>query len=300
MSEIAELWARLETWANANAPKMLEDLNPGATDEQIAELEHALGRTLPASFVESLKIHNGESNGWPCKVFADMGAYHPCDAIVENRSMYLQVVEQVGVEFTDEERNEQIRDDIIGVEGPVEPVLFSPDWVPIMNCNGDVFWALDFAPADGGLEGQVIEVDHEGCSWTVAASSFDEFLAAYVTALEAGEFELDFEGLSSREPVSSGEVARDHEIHAAYQSAPATDDIRKLEAGTESEIVGMRTGSTNGDRCDLYVNGGVVKLCGSLRGATHSEPLRVRIRVGKKKGFGLVGAVHDIVSWERL
>ena len=43
MSEIAELWARLETWANANAPKMLEDLNPGATDEQIAELENALG-----------------------------------------------------------------------------------------------------------------------------------------------------------------------------------------------------------------------------------------------------------------
>ncbi len=38
MSEIAELWERLETWANANAPKMLEDLNPGATDEQVHDI----------------------------------------------------------------------------------------------------------------------------------------------------------------------------------------------------------------------------------------------------------------------
>jgi len=34
--------------------------------------------------------------------------------------------------------------------------------------------------------------------------------------------------------------------------------------------------------------------------AFHNEPVRVRIRVGKKSGFGLLGAVHDIVSRERL
>lgn len=185
-ANIDALWARLEAWGREKAPNMLEDLNPGASDEELGELQTALGRELPESFLQSLKVHNGESDGWPCKVFADMGAYLPCSQIVENWQMRVQIAGQIGVDFSAEERAEQIRDGIIFVDGLVIPEAFNPAWVPIMDSNGDVFWALDFAPAEGGTPGQIIQVDLEGCDWKVIATSFDEFFSNYVNSLEAG------------------------------------------------------------------------------------------------------------------
>ena len=198
MTDIADLWQRLETWASANAPKMLEDLNPGATDAEISALQESLGLDLPESFNESLRVHNGESDGWPCKVFADMGAYHPASAIPEHWQMRQQIAEQVGIEFTPEEIEEQIRDHIITVDGPVRPATYRAAWIPIMDCNGDVFWAIDFAPADGGCDGQIIRVDLEGCEWSVVADSFAAFLQQYVESLEGGEYPIR-DGLPSKE-----------------------------------------------------------------------------------------------------
>ena len=197
-AKIESLWARLETWGRENAPNMLEDLNPGASDEALGELQTALGRELPESFLQCLRVHNGESDGWPFKVFADMGAYLPCSQIVENWQMRVQIAGQVDDDFSDEERAEQIRDGIIFIDGPVRPSVFNAGWVPIMDCNGDVFWALDFAPAEGGVPGQVIQVDLEGCDWKVIATSFEEFFAAYVAAIEADEYPVR-EGLPTKE-----------------------------------------------------------------------------------------------------
>ena len=196
---INALWARLEAWGRDNAPNMLEDLNPGASDEELGDLQTALDRELPETFLQSLKLHNGESDGWPCKVFADMGAYLPCSQIVENWQMRVQIAGQVGDDFSAEERAEQIRDGIIFVDGPVSPAAFNAGWIPIMDSNGDVFWALDYAPAEGGVPGQVIQVDLEGCDWKVVATSFDELLDAYVAALEAGEYRIE-EGQPTQEP----------------------------------------------------------------------------------------------------
>ena len=64
MAEITELWARLEAWGTEPAPNMLEDLNKGASDAQVAELQAALARELPEPFLQSLRVHDGESDGW--------------------------------------------------------------------------------------------------------------------------------------------------------------------------------------------------------------------------------------------
>lgn len=196
---IDALWARIEAWGRDNAPNMLEDLNSGVSDEELGELQAALDRELPESFLQSLKVHNGESDGWPCKVFADMGAYLPCSQILENWQMRVQITGQIGDEFSDEERADQIRDGIIFVDGPVSPEAFNAAWIPIMDSNGDVFWALDFAPTEGGAPGQVIQVDLEGCDWRVVATSFEQLLDAYVAALEAGEYRVEA-GLPTKAP----------------------------------------------------------------------------------------------------
>ena len=183
MHDVENLWSRLETWAGASAPEMSSDLNPGATADQIEALESELGLTLPDAFKASLAVHNGEDDGWPCKVFAELGAYLSTSRIIEEWRQRQKFAEEI-----EGDPDELIQMDIITVDGPVQPKMFLTSWVPFLDCNGDVFWAIDLAPADGGKVGQVIEVDWESCSWKVIADSFADFLENYVTALERGDY----------------------------------------------------------------------------------------------------------------
>ena len=187
MQEIQELWSRLEAWGKTHAPAMLSDLNPGASPDEILGLESRLEVTLPDSFKASLAVHNGESDGWPSKVFADRGAHLSTQRILDEWKQR----REFGVsEDLDEDADQLIADGIITVSGPVQPKMFLPEWVPFLECNGDVFWAMDLAPADGGVVGQIIEVDWESCSWAVIANSFHELFSAYVTDLESGRYDV--------------------------------------------------------------------------------------------------------------
>lgn len=289
---VALLWQRLESWASENAPEMLKDLNPGANDTDIDALEETFGHTLPRSYRDSLKAHDGESDGWPNRIFADLGAYHSIEAALNDRKMYLDAAGQVP-EFDEAERAEQIADDIITVEGPVQPLTFCADWLPIMNCNGDVFWALDFAPADGGRRGQIIQVDLESCYWSVLAPDFETFFEQYVSALESGDYIVQ-EGLPTKEPRDARELA----IDEAMVNSITRDELETLEPGTIIQIIGCRTGKARGDRCDMAISGGEVQLRGLLGVSNFNQILRVTVRVGKSRAFGLLAPTHDIVEWE--
>ena len=187
---IQELWRRLEAWGSINAPAMLEDLNPGAGENELLSLQEGLGIDLPRDFIDSLKVHNGENDGWPCKVFADRGAYLSTEGILEIWTLLQKIASEMTA-YTDQmDVEEQIREGIVRVEGPVKPVDFSPKWVPILDCNGDVFWAIDFDPSDGGVVGQIVEVYWEGNSWKVIADSFKDLLSTYVLSLEANEYRI--------------------------------------------------------------------------------------------------------------
>ncbi|MCH9693963.1 MAG: SMI1/KNR4 family protein [Gammaproteobacteria bacterium] len=293
-NRVAVLWQRLESWAGRNSPEMLRDLNPGADDADIDVLEKAFGQPLPQSYRDSLKTHNGESDGWPYRVFADMGAYHSTESALNDYNMYLDITGRMP-DFDEAELAAQIADDIITVEGSVQPLSFSTDWLPIMNCNGDVFWALDFAPASGGQRGQVIQIDMEGCYWGVVAPDFETFFEQYVSALEAGEYEVQ-EGLATKEPIDARELA----IDKAVANSITRDELEKNEPGEVVRIVGCRSGKVKGDRCVMAIHGGEIQLRGSLRGSTFNQVLRVTIRVGKRRAFGLLAPIHDLLEWERV
>ena len=55
-----DVWARLETWLHANAPTLVETLQPGATEEQITQAEAFLSVHFPDGFKASYRIHNGQ------------------------------------------------------------------------------------------------------------------------------------------------------------------------------------------------------------------------------------------------
>lgn len=45
-------------------------------------------------------------------------------------------------------------------------------------------------PEEGGVSGQVIAVDWEGCSWKVIADSFRSFIRDYAQELENGAYRV--------------------------------------------------------------------------------------------------------------
>ena len=190
MTAVQDAWERIEAWGKANAEEMLAELNPGASDEKLEEIQQALGRPLPESFLESLRIHDGESDGWPSRVFADMGAYLGSERLVEYWRMRVEINKEIGEDFELDDYEEKIRAGIILVEGPVRPACYDEAWIPFMDCNGDVFWAMDFAPREGGTPGQIIQVDLEGCDWKVIAESFEAFLTDYANRLATEDWKF--------------------------------------------------------------------------------------------------------------
>ncbi len=52
--------ARIKAWLSKNVPALLEQLNPPATAERIAEWEERLGVTAPCSVREAWLVHDGE------------------------------------------------------------------------------------------------------------------------------------------------------------------------------------------------------------------------------------------------
>ena len=61
-TEIADLWQRLETWLQAEAPTTLANLQDGATPAEIAATEAALGVSFPDDVRASYLLHNGQRN----------------------------------------------------------------------------------------------------------------------------------------------------------------------------------------------------------------------------------------------
>src|SRR4051812_41664266 len=57
---VREAWDRIEGWCRANNSQLLQALNPGASEEQIAALEAAIQQRLPQDLRTSLSIHNGQ------------------------------------------------------------------------------------------------------------------------------------------------------------------------------------------------------------------------------------------------
>ena len=56
-----EKWQQLEQWLEQNAPALLQNLNPPATEADIAQTEAAMQMQLPPSVRQSYLIHNGET-----------------------------------------------------------------------------------------------------------------------------------------------------------------------------------------------------------------------------------------------
>ncbi len=160
-------WERLEAWLKANNPALLADLNHPATDAEIRELEQKLGVTLPADFVACLKVHNGQKGGadW---LFSG-SEFLSSRRILDEWVIWKDLLD--GGDFDGAEAESG---------AGIQPVWWSPKWIPFTyNGAGDQL-CLDLDPATGGRSGQVITLWHDDGARKKKADSFAQWFAEFV------------------------------------------------------------------------------------------------------------------------
>jgi cell wall assembly regulator SMI1 len=180
MKTVKLLWERMENWLKKHAPEVLEDLNPGATESEIMELEVALGIKLPESFKDSLRIHNGQSGdsqwlvaGWELL---------STQRILDEWTVWKELYDKESFEEWSPEPQ-------VGIAN----VWWQPAWIPITyNGCGD-HHCLDLAPTNEANKGQIISMWHDSEEREILGKSYKEWFAHLVQTFEANDSEYVFE-----------------------------------------------------------------------------------------------------------
>lgn len=187
---------KILAWVKIHSPQTLQHLNSPASEDSISDVEAAVGYQIPTMFKELLKYFDGEDGQTWLALFGNGNQMLSCEMIIEQFKIGQEIREEVfepemdTVEFW----KDRIESSVIFVRGSVKPLLHHSKWLPFTCMNGDVFRYLDFDPAPGGVEGQVIEVDPEGCSYQVLANGLEEALTMYANQLESGKYKVGDDG----------------------------------------------------------------------------------------------------------
>lgn len=170
-----DLWRRLEAWLRANAPALVETLQPGATEEQITQAEAVLSVQFPEDFKASYRIHNGQlpaSDG-----LIDAREFLSLERIQDEWKVWKDLLDSGDFDGIHSEPSGPIRDD-----------WWNPKWIPITYDGAGNHDCLDLNPAEGGQAGQMIDFWHDDATREVKAESFHAWFAAFVEGCEAGAY----------------------------------------------------------------------------------------------------------------
>ena len=154
LDNVPKLWKRIEKALKAS-PAVKKSLNKGATPEQIAACETALGVAFPPDLRDSYLIHDGQktgSDGLFPEGFADLDsefALLSLEEIVREWTVWKKLAD------AGEFKNQQSQPD-----AGVRSDWWNPKWVPFAADGGGDSLCVDLAPAEGGTVGQVILHQH--------------------------------------------------------------------------------------------------------------------------------------------
>jgi cell wall assembly regulator SMI1 len=187
--ELAVAWGVIETWLAAHAPAVRKSLRPPSDDVKVERLQKKLRLTLPADFVASVLIHDGQ------KSEAEHGLFPAPADVLPEPSYRLFTLTDVAREWA---MMKELHD-IGQFEGARKPkpargiqnVVWSLGWVPIADNGAGDYFCLDLAPAKGGTVGQVILFGHENTDQRRVARSFAEWMGKLARRFQTGKIVLD-------------------------------------------------------------------------------------------------------------
>lgn len=162
-----QYWKKLEAYIQANNPALLGDLNPPANDSEILELEERLGVTLPADYIECLKVHNGQKGN------AD-GLFSGLEFLSTRRIQSEWTIWKNLLDSGDFDGDRSVPASGIRAD------WWNPKWIPFTYNGGGDHLCLDLDPTSEGRTGQIIALWHDDNARQMESSSFAQWFSDFV------------------------------------------------------------------------------------------------------------------------
>lgn len=173
-------WSRLKAKIEEESPRILDSLNPPASEELIRQTEEAMHVQLPDDLKAMYRLHNGQHRP---------DGYAP--PIFEDEFLSLETMLKYWQEW------KQSWDDSEGFEWDIERVCpdtgiqkawWSPDWVFIGRDGACGYRCVDLAPTEEGTPGQIIKLWTDDGHRQHIADSFTALIRRIADGLETGEY----------------------------------------------------------------------------------------------------------------
>lgn len=155
-------------------------LNPGATANELAELEEHIQQTLPPALRVFLSEHNGQRANAPLGLYLGR-EFLSTDGIRLQWDTW-RLIDEADMnadcaEFMSSEP-----------PGTIKPMYTNRSWIPLTHDYGGNHVGLDFDPDTGGVAGQIIAYGRDEDQKRLLASSFNEFLPLMVAELRDADW----------------------------------------------------------------------------------------------------------------
>ncbi|KAG7925958.1 hypothetical protein KL925_003720 [Ogataea polymorpha] len=215
LPSVASVWDRLDKWMEREFPELGDDMENGATVNDLNAFEKDLNISLPFDVRESYQIHDGQLTlgkkrgliyGYPLldleSIAAEVNIWRKVGDRLQRTTEYF-TSEQILLESQNKSdgsshfqqqkaKHFHFLDSQKSVpKGAVQEVYYHNQWIPLVKDNEGNNIALDLAPGPRGRWGQIILFGRDFDTKFVVASCFTEFLLNLADDLEDGKFYID-------------------------------------------------------------------------------------------------------------
>jgi len=182
LNSVRQSWNIIEGVLRTELPEVYATLAPPATRQAIATLSAAFTYVkLPAAFIESLQIHDGQID--PQRLLPLFDYQHLLSA-----SQILETYQMLQGIFPDEPTVNHISPTDCHIVRRNR--IWSSRWIPFTESNGDAL-VLDFDPASKGIAGQVFfRPNSDNPPDKALAPNFSHFLDGFAQRMASGAFEI--------------------------------------------------------------------------------------------------------------
>lgn len=180
--DIGPVLARLDEWFAANLPADGYLFNPPASDVRIDELQNLVGVTLPRSYRQLYRWHDGDRDDRWGHIYGL--PLLPLARVASEWKVWKAILEEFG-------GNPYMVPGGAWPAGAVDPAYTNTRWIPLTSDGSGGHIGLDFDPWPGGRIGQVILFGRDEDVKVVLAESLGTFLQWVAGLLESGNFRLD-------------------------------------------------------------------------------------------------------------
>lgn len=163
-TQAQKLWDQIIAKGSASDPQFETKLHlkSGATDQDFAHVEDALGVQIPDQLKAFYRIHNGQEEQTETTCFL--------------RNLTLLPIHEIIEQWTFLQKEFDPDDWEVDAQQEVKPFAWNSKWIPIAANGGGDYLCIDTDPTEEGTVGQVLYFWHDWEYRSIEAFSLFEFI----------------------------------------------------------------------------------------------------------------------------